>query len=308
MAANTVQDREPPEPVAAAAGRPPRAGSGSFIARHPVVAFFVWFYSVGQALVFAPVIANAYGHAWPMQWFVIASTLIGLLLPALVITWLVEGGPGLRRLWQHVVHIRVGLGWYALALLGIPLVSAGFTALIEGWPTSASGSTLLRALWPHFLLPFLVTFLPNNWWEEVAWMGFVQTRLQSWRGPVVAALISGPLFALQHIALVVGNPVVVAAVLMVVMMALAIPFRFLTGWLYNCTGSLFLVGLLHAAGNAVAGGSGFQSGLLRSLYPNSSIAGVAHLLAFAAVGLLAVIATRGRLGYSRTAAETGTRA
>jgi uncharacterized protein len=308
MSADTAQDREPPEPGPSTAGRPPRAGSGSFIARHPVVTFFLWFYTVGQALVFAPVIANAYGHAWPMQWFVIASTLIGLLLPALLITWLVDGGPGLRRLWQRVVRLRVGLGWYALALLGIPLVAAGFTVLIEGWPTSASASTLLGALWPHFLLPFLVTFVPNNWWEEVAWMGFVQARLQSWRGPVVAALISGPLFALQHIALVVGNSVVVAAVLMAVTMVLAIPFRFLTGWIYNRTGSLFLVGLLHAAGNAVAGGSGFQTGYLRSLYPNSTIAGVAHLLAFAVVGLLAVIATRGRLGHSRTAAETGTRA
>jgi membrane protease YdiL (CAAX protease family) len=263
---------------------------------------------VGQALVFAPVIANAYGSAWPMQWFVIASTLIGLLLPALLITWLVDGGPGLRRLWQRVVRLRVGLGWYIGALLGIPLVAAGFTVLIEGWPTSASASTLLGALWPHFLLPFLVTFVPNNWWEEVAWMGFVQARLQSWRGPVVAALISGPLFALQHIALVVGNSVLVAAVLMGVTMVLAIPFRFLTGWFYNRTGSLFLVGLLHAAGNAVAGGSGFQTGYLRSLYPDSSIAGVAHLLAFAVIGLLAVIATRGRLGHGRAAAETGTRA
>ena len=107
MSANTVRDREPAEPQPSATGRPSRAGV-RFIARHPVVAFFLWFYTVGQALVFAPVIANANGRAWPMQWFVIASTLVGLLLPALLITWLVDGGPGLRRLWQRVVHLRVG--------------------------------------------------------------------------------------------------------------------------------------------------------------------------------------------------------
>ena len=81
-------------------------------------------------------------------------------------------------------------------------------------------------------------------------MGFVQARLQEWRGPLMAALISGPLFAVQHISLVFGNPVLVGALVMLIAIVLAIPFRFLTGWVYNRTGSLFLVGLLHAAGNA----------------------------------------------------------
>ena len=37
---------------------------------------------------------------------------------------------------------------------------------------------------------FALTFLPNNWWEEVAWMGFVQARLQDRRGPVIAAVLT----------------------------------------------------------------------------------------------------------------------
>ena len=271
-------------------------GSTSFVARHPVLVFFLWFFTVGQILVFIPVVANANGQSWPVQWFVIASTVIGLLLPALVITWLVDGRAGLGALWAGVCRLRVGLGWYALALLGIPLLAVAITVLIDGLPTNVSPAMAVGAIWPHFVLPLLVTFLPNNLWEEVAWMGFVQARLQEWRGPLVAALISGPLFAVQHISLVFGNPVLVAALVMLIAIVLAIPFRFLTGWVYNRTGSLFLVGLLHAAGNAVAGGSGFQTGYLRYLYPDSIIAGGAHLFAFALVGLAVAIATRGRLG------------
>jgi membrane protease YdiL (CAAX protease family) len=62
----------------------------------------------------------------------------------------------------------------------------------------------------NLLLPLLLTFLPNNWWEEVAWMGFVQARLQRRRGPVLAAVLTAPLFALQHISLAVGNSLPVA--------------------------------------------------------------------------------------------------
>jgi hypothetical protein len=56
---------------------------------------------------------------------------------------------------------------------------------------------------------------------------------------------------------------------------------------------------MHAAGNAVAGGSGFQTGFLAHLYPDEGLALLAHQLAFAVLGLLVVIATRGRLGGQR---------
>jgi uncharacterized protein len=103
------------------------------------------------------------------------------------------------------------------------------------------------------------------------------------------------------VSLAVGASLVEAVVLLVLLAALSVPFRFLTGWVDNRTGSLFLVGLLHAAGNAVAGGSGFQSGFLATLYPASTLAGVAHLLAFAALGTVVVLATRGRLGAGHDA-------
>lgn len=41
--------------------------------------------------------------------------------------------------------------------------------------------------------------------------------------------------------------------------ALTIPSHIFNGWVYNRTGSLFLVGLMHAAGNADRGGCGQSS-------------------------------------------------
>ena len=126
----------------------------------------------------------------------------------------------------------------------------------------------------------------------------MQARRQRRRGPLVAALLTAPLFALQHISLAVGNWIAI-----VLLAFLAIPFRMISGWIWNRTGSLLVLGLLHAAGNAVAPGSGFGGGFLRHLYPDASTAGALHLVAFAVVGIVVLIATRGRLGGRRTDGE-----
>jgi membrane protease YdiL (CAAX protease family) len=261
----------------------------NWIQRHPLTAFFAWFFTVGQAFAFAPHFLDT---AIPPQVFIIGSTLVGLLLPALVITRIVDGPDALRRMLRGFVHWRVSLRWYALALLAVPLVTLGLGVLIFGVPAD-----LTAAVVSVFLTQLILTLVPNNWAEEGVWSGFVQARLQHRYSPVLAAVLTGPLFALQHVALTVGNPPLIAVLLVVFLTVVAIPFRFVTGLVWNRTGSLFVLGLLHAAGNAAATGSGFGGGVLRQLYPgDAQSVGIFHLLAFAIVGLVVVIATRGRLG------------
>jgi membrane protease YdiL (CAAX protease family) len=267
-----------------------------FVRRRPLVSFFIWFFSVGQAFAFYPLVASNSLHGVPPQTFILGSTLFGLLLPTVVITYLIGGSGAVRFLWHRIATVRVAAGWYALALLVVPLLAIAITIALEGPPVEASLPEVASLLLPHFVLPLLVTLLPNNLWEEVAWTGFVQTRLQAHHGPLLAAMITGVLFALQHVSLALrGNSVTGTVAVLLLLSALAIPFRFLTGWLYNRTASLLLVGVVHAAGNAVAGGSGFQAGYLAALYPQLQTASAAHLLAFAFVGLVVVIATRSRL-------------
>ncbi len=266
-----------------------------FIRRRPLVSFFLWAYTVGQVLPWSVMLAGLADRAWLLSGSVVVSTLVGLLLPALVITWIADGPEGLRRLWRRAVKMRVGLAWYAAAFLLVPALVLAVGVLLGGTPSDRSAGFLLAALGPHLLLPLVITFVLINWWEEVAWMGFVQARLQDWRGPLLAALIVAPLFALQHSALVAGQGVLAAAVLMVVLTVLAVPFRIAVGWVYNRTGSLFLVGLVHAIGNATTGGDGINAGYLRHLYPGNNNVTMAHLLAMFLLGLLVLLVTRGRL-------------
>lgn len=272
------------------------SGVRGWIARHPLAAFLAWLFTVGQAIAFTPLVVDV---PVPHQVFVVATSVFGIFLPALVATWIANGREAAVLFLRRMVDWRVAVGWYAFVLVVVPLVAVGLGVLLLGAPAALSASVLVDAVLSGFALSFLLTFLPNNWVEEAAWSGFAQARLQRTHAPAVAALIVGPLFALQHLSLAVGNWIA-----LVVLAVLAIPFRMITGWIWNRTGSLLVLGLLHAAGNAVAAGSGFDGGFLRHLYPDDySTAGMLHLLAFALVGIVVLIATRGRLGGRRTDGE-----
>ena len=79
-----------------------------------------------------------------------------------------------------------------------------------------SAPTIAAALLQGFVVQGILVLVTNNLWEEAAWTGFVQARLQQRHGAVRAALITGPLFALQHIALVFVLPPVLGVISMTV--------------------------------------------------------------------------------------------
>jgi membrane protease YdiL (CAAX protease family) len=120
---------------------------------------------------------------------------------------------------------------------------------------------------------------------------------------MVAAFLTAPLFALQHIPLILDNSLLGGVLVMVALVALAVPFRVVMAWIFNRTGSLFLVGLAHACGNAVVTSTVVGDALVHALYGRNL--GPVHLFAFALIGVAVAVATRGRLGLDnkvRTAA------
>jgi membrane protease YdiL (CAAX protease family) len=281
-----------------------RSQSVRWVTGHPVAALIVWFFTVGQALAFIPVVASSAGEGLPVQPFTIASTWLGLLLPAVTITWLVHGRSSALALLSRLSLVRRPLRWYVLCLVVVPLTSLMIVTAMIGLPIEASGSDLLRAYLVAFAVQALLHLVMNNLWEELAWTGFVQAHLQARHSPMVAAVATAPLFALQHSPLVFDdNSVVVGAVVMLVLVALAVPFRMVMGWILNRTGSLFLVGLAHACGNAVVTGTLVGDALIPDLYGQGL--GPVHLFAFAVIGVVVAVATKGRLGLDESARTAG---
>lgn len=121
---------------------------------------------------------------------------------------------------------------------------------------------------------------------------------------MLAALATAPLFALQHSPLVFGDKSVAGgAVVMLALVGLAVPFRMVMGWMFNRTGSLFLVGLAHACGNAVVTGTVVGDALVQDLFGRSL--GPVHAFAFAAIGVVVAVVTRARLGLDEGAQIAG---
>ena len=266
--------------------------AAAWINRHPIGAFLLWFAVVGQAFAFVPLILPDA----PSQPFVIGSTLVGMLLPALVITRIADGQEGYRRLWQRILNVEVSFGWYLFALLVLPVPAIILAFAFFGRPDE--GASLPAALLFGYVVQGVIVFVTNNLWEEVAVMGFLQARLQDRRGPMKAVALTALFFTFQHISLIIASGS--AALLFPFFLVTVFGFRALMGWTYNRTDSLFVVGLVHAASNAATGGSGFfGSGVIGRLYESQDFATVLHLVAALIVGLVLIAATRGRLGSVR---------
>lgn len=262
----------------------------SRIRRRPVAAMLLLMFVIAWAFLLPAFLLGVPLIPLPL----LGAVLIAQLGSSIFVTWAADGWPGVRRLFARVFRWKVHPAWYAFALFAIPVASLVWTAVMFG-------GGAVHALFTDraVILSYLsaLTFLPIvNLWEEMAWMGMVQSRLQAYRGPVLAAVITGPLFGLLHLPLELGLTIGSFLISMSLLLLFAIPFRILLGWIYNATGgSILLVAIAHAtfdASNntnllvAAARGQSF-------LQPGQG----AVLVTVVALAIVGSILTRGRLGY-----------
>jgi Type II CAAX prenyl endopeptidase Rce1-like len=116
--------------------------------------------------------------------------------------------------------------------------------------------------------------------------GFVQAPLQQRFGPWRAVLLTAPFFSLAHVSAMFDGTFTQVLVKFLLLAVLVIPIRALLAWLYNRTGGIALVGLVHAASNASA------FGLVPALYHQTGDGGLPFLL----IAIAAIAFSRGRLG------------
>jgi len=145
-----------------------------------------------------------------------------------------------------------------------------------------------------------------QFFEELGWAGFVQHRLQARYGALKASLLVALAFAFLHLptylrAPISGQSVVRDLSVLVIVIPFAIAFRILIAFAYNRTAHAVLIAAItHASFNEA-------SELISPNVPGP----LAQLLAFASVGLLALLAvvlTRGALAYNRDRPRASTRA
>ncbi len=249
--------------------------------------------------------------AYALSWLILVPAGLGMLpdssagvlvwLPpfgpavaAFVVTARIGGRPAVGQLLRRLVQWKVGIRWYLLVLLGIPLLelmgafavlgAVPLDDLARNWPVIFTG-------YPIYVL-YIAIFTGMG--EEPGWRGFALPRLQDRHGPLLATAVLAVVWASWHLPNVLFGGWTGLSFSLWLVQTLASAFIYT--WVYNRTGgSILLAALLHGAIN---GSSGLVTGLLPGFNDalNVPLYG-ADALAFTIAAVVLVVATRGRLGY-----------
>jgi membrane protease YdiL (CAAX protease family) len=240
------------------------------VARHPVVAFVIlnYFFTFLFRVPLAASTAKVIPVAVPRGFQFLGD--YGPLLAALLLTGLLEGRAGIKSLCSRVVQWRVGMVWYAVALLGT-LALFSVAAIIGIFLIGAPAPNLtLLGRWEelpglHPAATWIVLIFTIGLGEEVGWRGFMLPKLQAKFSAFSASLLIGLAWTFWHLPNFIfdpqfaawGMPIRLGFGFMLICMAIVY------AWLFNSTrGSLLIPILFHGTNDFIMGSRGAQDPIL----------------------------------------------
>ncbi len=156
---------------------PRSLGLSGWIKRHPLPAYFILAFALTWIFIL-PILLSQRGFgliALPddlLSALYLIATFSGPLPAAFIVTGVIEGRSGARKLLGRMFQWRVGIGWYALVLVGYPLVFlVAMTAYAGTAPWTSMfqhGSLILSFYLPTALMGLIFPGLG----EEPGWRGF----------------------------------------------------------------------------------------------------------------------------------------
>src|SRR5437763_1201637 len=298
--------------------RPALATSRRFLARRPLVAYFVLAYALTWVLLLPFVLSRGGGveviplttpaDGGGLAYLLVFVGSLGPALAAMIVSAASDGWAGVRSLLRRMVLVKVGIRWYLVALL-LPLVAYVLPLLFLGG--SAFVSSLLSAQGAIILLLYLLLSIAGMviaapLGEELGWRGFALPRLQEQYGPLRGSLLLGLLWGLWHLPLFLTTweKPYESPLGLLLFLVQTISFTVvLASLLNNRHRIIFLAMLCHSA----YGSSGV---FLFLLYPQASVNAIRPGATMLTIGLLAfsltwvaiagilIALTKGRLSYT----------
>lgn len=229
----------------------------AFINRHAVLVFYVLVFAIafGPSLILAgPGALLDTGADLTSPADLDPATYLLLLIGgpsfaviAILVIALAFGRVGLRDLRSRLFRWRVGVRWYAVALLTAPLL---WTAIIFAFSLTSKDflpDIITADDKVSLLVAGLVAGLVASFFEEIAWTGFATHELSKRHGVLATGLIVGVLWFLVHLPLFAGTASgdVPQALSVAAPLFWVLPFRVLMVWVYDHTQSVPLAMLMH---------------------------------------------------------------
>src|SRR5215212_6216443 len=279
---------------------PHPAGIRGFVAHRPVTAFLIMAFAIAYpvmslaALAVHRVIPG--GRLLerlpfpPDEITGLMLTIFALLPSALFVTWAADGRRGVVGLFKRIARWRFGVAWWLAVLAGLPVLTVVATLILGG---SLESIDPVGLFWDPLRL-LLINFILVNLWEETAWAGVMQTRLERRHNIFVAAVLTAIPFGFIHLPLAFLSKITTASVLisLAAYVVLGLFLRPLVGVvLRGSRDSLLAAGLMHSVFNRTNNDNGIAASLLSGeLYRVGILIAVVVLIA-----ALALLAGRRRL-------------
>ena len=217
----------------------------SFIQRHPVITYFflVLFISYGSFLILVgPTLLHGGSEPPDIAEFVLFPLIdLGVLLTALVLTGILDGGKGLRNIFSRLWRWRVNILWYVVALLLPPALILVVLTIFR--------TVISPVFTPKFFTLGIVFGIPALL-EEIGWTGYAYPRMRAKQNALSAAIVLGVLWGLWHGPVVdyLGAAAPHGAYVLpffLSFIAIVTAMRVLITWVYAHTESLLLAWLMH---------------------------------------------------------------
>jgi uncharacterized protein len=278
----------------------PNAGIRAFVARRPVTAFLIMAFAIAYPVMSLAALAvhrvipgGSLLDRLPVppdETVGLMLTMFALLPSALFVTWAADGRPGVVSLFKRIARWRFDVAWWLAVLAGLPLLTVVATLILGG---SLESIETKKLFWDQLRL-LLINFILVNLWEETAWAGVMQTRLERRHNIFVAAVLTAIPFGFIHLPLAFLSEITIASVLisLAAYIVLGLFLRPLVGVvLRGSRDSLLAAGLMHSVFNRTNNDNGIAASLLNGeLYRLGILIAVVVLIA-----ALALLAGRRRL-------------
>ena len=240
----------------------------AFINRHVVLTFyalvfaFVWGLPLVIIIIAGPGALLGTGDEPasaadlpPLMYLVSLAGPLCIALAGILVIALAFGWVGLREMRSRLLRWRVGVRWYAVALLTAPVVMTAILltfsltsqAFLPDIITTDDKASLLAA--------GLVAGLVAGFFEEIGWTGFATHELRKRHGVLATGLLVGLPWCLVHAPLYLSTDsgaVPLAIYVPVMAFSVLLPYRVLMVRVYDQTHSLLLSVLMHLTISASA--------------------------------------------------------
>jgi uncharacterized protein len=209
---------------------------------HQVTTFFIITYvltwGIGVFVILFPVqFQSLFGELnyWnPVAILAIAAP----TLSATVLTAAWQGKVGLRELYARLIRWRFGIRWYALILLGIPLLGWLTAQLVGAHPTYVLTTPALAF---SVLLNLVIT---GPLCEELGWRGYALPRLLRQFNPLVASLVLGIFWGIWHLPSFYISTLVQSSLSLPAFLFLGLFTSILMTWIFQHTGGSVLAAVM----------------------------------------------------------------